>query len=357
MKNNSIATKTSSRDSSTLLRHSLIGWSKKQGKNRVCWTAISTIFYLCFISPFTATPSEAHSTAIIDKLLSARSKILESVDQRDRDDAIFLAFWDFDGTLISGDCTEGVVKDGNQVYSGLAQVCIENGLSERYAPDGGFRKFWDDYRLLDEQFGHWLAYPYIPQMLCGADKNTISAIAREHFRSVLGAHYFDSSVEILKALELAGIENHVISASADIFVDAATHTLGIPQDRFNGIEVAITANGRLTHDLIAPVTWAEGKVSKLLEIVCDTVQSHPGCPVVVLCGFGNSFSTDGPFLEFISQRTLPGEEKGLAVMINGGDTPKRYTGRFLEVSQGKLVDLRGRTPEHSTKSKTTKATD
>jgi len=275
-------------------------------------------------------------------VLNLKSGVLENSEPRDRDEAVFLAFWDFDGTLLKGDCSEGCSEDGTE-YTGLAQVCIEHGFSKKYASEGGFQKFWEDYQMLDERFGHWLAYPYIPQMLEGTQKSDVIALAADHFRTTLGAHYFASSVTILRALESAGIRNYVISASADVFVDAASETLGLPVDRFHGIEVQTNANGQLTHDLIAPVTWAQGKVSKLQQILSSTIASIPGKPVYVICGFGNSFSTDGPFLEFISRNPLPGGLHGLAVMINGGNSPERFTGRFIEVSEDLEMDLRNLT--------------
>jgi len=53
--------------------------------------------------------------------------------------AIFLAFWDFDGTTMKGDCSEGLQENGKLIFPGLAQVAIEHGLSQIYPPDGALK--------------------------------------------------------------------------------------------------------------------------------------------------------------------------------------------------------------------------
>ena len=38
---------------------------------------------------------------------------------------MFLAFWDFDGTILKGDCSEGLRQDGKPIYKGMVQLGIE----------------------------------------------------------------------------------------------------------------------------------------------------------------------------------------------------------------------------------------
>lgn len=285
---------------------------------------------------FAAAP-EPHAAELLREILATREAIIAERGLAPRQ-AVFLAFWDFDGTLLRGDCTEGLVEDGRTVYVGLAQLGIERGLVATYRPEGGFAEFWRDYEYLDRRVGHWLAYPFIAQMFRGARADDVVALAREHFAGVLRRHYFSASLQMLHGLEAAGIENHVISASADFFVRGAATTVGLPESRLHGIEVRVDAAGRLTSDLVAPVTWAEGKRTKLLQLVAAAHEAHPGAEVYVLAAFGNSYGTDGAFLDHTARQALPGGRTGIAVMINGGAAPERYRGRFREVGQAATVD-------------------
>src|ERR1700744_2960413 len=125
------------------------------------------ICYLIIIlaSSFILHAEEPDDSRILQQILSTRNAISQ---QRGDTNAIFLAFWDFDGTTMKGDCSEGLQENGKLIFPGLAQVAIEHGLSQVYPSAGGFQKFWNDYTNMDVHVGHWLAYPFIPQMLRGA---------------------------------------------------------------------------------------------------------------------------------------------------------------------------------------------
>jgi phosphoserine phosphatase len=284
-----------------------------------------------------AAAPEPHAAAILRELLETRDAVV-AARHHATGQAVFLAFWDFDGTLLKGDCSEGLVEDGKTVYPGLAQLGIERGLVAGYKPTGGFADFWKDYEYMDQRVGHWLAYPFIPQMFRGARAADVVALAREHFAAVLHRYYFAGSMQVLRGLESAGVENHVMSASGELFVRGAAATLGLPEERLHGIVVRVDTAGRLTSDIVPPVTWAEGKRAELLAIVAAAQEAHPGAEVYVLAAFGNSYGTDGSFLDYTARQTLPAERRGLAVMINGGPAPERYHGHFREVIQAATVE-------------------
>ena len=88
-------------------------------------------------------------------------------------------------------------------------------------------------------------------------------------------------------------------------------------------------------ELIYPVTWSQGKVEKLRAIVDKISKQHPDKQVVVLAAFGNSYSTDGPFLRYIVTQKLPAGE-AVAVMINGGNPPSEYGDLFIKVQQSQI---------------------
>ena len=45
-----------------------------------------------------------------------------------RDLSHTVVLWDFDGTILKGDCSEGLKEGDKTIYPGLAQFAIEHGL-------------------------------------------------------------------------------------------------------------------------------------------------------------------------------------------------------------------------------------
>jgi phosphoserine phosphatase len=268
---------------------------------------------------------EPDDSRIIGQILHAREGILKTLS--DTSAVVFLAFWDFDGTILKGDCSEGLTEGGKPMYPGLAQVAIERGLSALYPPEGGFARFWTDYTNMDARIGHWLAYPFIPQMLRGARADDVLQLSQAHFAGTMSNYLMASSAHIIHALEAGGVECHIISASADLFVKGAAGSLGLPVQHIHGIEVQ-TRDGRLTEELVYPVTWNIGKRDRVQKIVAE-LERQPNHPkVFVLAGFGDSYNTDGPFLKHIATQTLPGG-KPIAVYYDGSATePPEYNGLF-----------------------------
>ena len=283
-----------------------------------------------------ARAEEPDDTRIISHILAAHDEILRSVQATKSGPApVFLAFWDFDGTIIKGDCSEGLKADGKPVYPGLAQVTIERGLSSLYPPAGGFAGFWTDYTNLETRIGPWLAYPFIPQMLRGAKADDVLELSRRHFAGTLSNYFMASSLKIIRALERGGVESHVVSASADFFVKGAAGSLGVPAEHIHGIEVRVR-DGRVTEEIVYPITWNTGKLEKIQVLAAQLEHESPGRRAFILAGFGDSYTTDGPFLKFIATQTLP-VGKPMAVFFNSKNEPDEYRGLFFQTSHALIV--------------------
>jgi phosphoserine phosphatase len=285
------------------------------------------------VSPL-ATAEEPDDSRILERILRTRETILQNA-ARTNPAPVFLAFWDFDGTILKGDCSEGLTVGGKFIYPGLAQVAIESGLSEIYPRDGGFAGFWADYTNMNTRIGHWLAYPFVPQMLRGAKAAEVLHVSQAHFASTLSNYLMTSSVKIIHELARSGVESHVLSASADLFVKGASQSLGIPASRLHGIEVR-TRDGRLTEELVYPITWNVGKLGRLKQIVSEIEHQPGGKRAFVLAGFGDSYSTDGPFLKFIATQSLPAG-KPIAVFYDGSSEPPDYRGLFYHARHDATV--------------------
>ena len=265
--------------------------------------------------------ADDHADGVVAEILSNVAKV-KSVNP----DAVPMAFWDFDGTIIKGDVSEGYEEAGVQKFKGLLEETIKAGLSTTYPAQGG----WEQYRYKDyprmNEIGRWLSWPYNGQIYAGRTAAEMDAFCARKFREVYRHWYFAASMRMMKALEAAGVENYVVSASPEVFVRNAAETLGIPRERCNAIRIG-EDGGRLTTRIEYPVPFGEGKV----EVVRRLVLARPNG--VAVAGFGNSYSTDGAFLRYIVSQPLPGGAKGFALMINGGKPKPGYEGLFRLVEQ------------------------
>lgn len=242
---------------------------------------------------------------------------------------LFLAIWDFDGTILKGDSSEGLEENGKQVFQGLVELGILKGYSAEYRGTEGYKQLWEKYRTLEET-DKVAAYFLLPQIFAGTEEKTMFELSREHFKNVLKNYYFPSSVKIMTELKNSGIESRVISASASFFVEASRETLPLDEGSINGVRLEIV-DGKITTKEILPLTYAEGKREKLQSLVREILDSKKADTVYVLAGFGNSYHTDGPFLKYIAEQKLDAG-KPISVMINGGKSPAEYNGIFKEVS-------------------------
>ena len=159
----------------------------------------------------------------------------------------------------------------------------------------------------------------------------LDAFCVREFERVYRKWYFTSSIAMLHALEKAGVENYVVSASPELFVANAAATLPLPRERLRGIRVRLSA-GYVTTDVVHPVPMGEGKVEAVRELVLSRPHG------VAVAAFGNSYSTDGAFLRYVAkQPSLPGGAKGTAVMVNGGKVVPGYTEHFICVDQSDVM--------------------
>ena len=276
-----------------------------------------------------AFAAEQHAKPIIQQVL-ANVKLIKAADPA----AVPMAFWDFDGTIIKGDVSEGLEEKGEQCFKGLIQRTIEEGYSTVYGREEWKRYREVDYPRLNER-GRWISWPFNAQIYAGRRVADLDAFCQREYDLVYWKWYFASSIAMLRALEKAGVENYVVSASPELFVANAAATLQLPRERLRGIRVHLSA-GFVTTQIVYPLPMGEGKV----EVVRELVLSRPHG--VAVAAFGNSYSTDGAFLRYVAkQPSLPGGAKGTAVMINGGKVVPGYTEHFICVEQSDVCHSPG----------------
>lgn len=286
---------------------------------------------LCVQCSDQEAPVEPHTKEVIQSILDTRVALEKS---HCPEGCIFLTFWDFDGTILRGDCSEGLRKEDRLIYRGLVELTIEEGFSSRYRRNEA-GKFEKEYRRRDRELGHKNSYTYLATQYAGANPEEIQKFAELRFEELYRHHYYGSSMEIWNALHEEGIQNHVISASPHVFVLGAANSLSVPEDRINGIRLQIQ-NDRLLPLVDPPLTYAEGKTATLQQVVRRIEKENPDKNVFILAAFGNSYHTDGDFLRHVEDLDLP-SGKTVSVMINGGEPPEEYNGRFMRVNQSYTV--------------------
>ncbi len=286
---------------------------------------------LCWFSSVSAQAPEPHAKEIVSQVLQSKKELEQS--PACKRGCVFLSAWDFDGTILHGDASEGLTTNGQVAYLGLAQKAIEAGFSKTYSKQD-FQKFWRDYEEMDKTQGHIPAYTYLPKMLQGSSAAEVKQLAARYYAETLQPYYFAASVELFAKLREGGVIPYIISAAPHVFVCAAGPTLSIDEQHIFGIEVTVAQDGRLTDQVVLPVPYAEGKAKRLSMIVAAE-KARTQKPVFVLAAFGNSYHTDSAFLRWTLDQKLPAG-KPTALMINGGTTPKELLGKFTEVKQSAL---------------------
>ena len=273
---------------------------------------------------------EEHVQPIVQQILQTKSAIDNLAKPNNENKIIYITAWDFDGTILKGDCSEGYIENGKQIYKGLVEIAIVNGLSKMYKTNE-FTKFFDHYMYLDNTKGHYESYTYLATIFAGTKEQDLLALSSKYFDTTLHHYYFASSIAIIEELKKHNIHIFIISASPIFFVKGAAKSLSIPENNIYGISL-LTSNGILTNKVIQPFTYAHGKTNALLSIVKNLKYQYKTQHVYVLAGFGNSYHTDGHFLHYIATQKLPAGNP-IAVMINGGTSPQEYKGIFHCVTQ------------------------
>lgn len=289
-----------------------------------CMKKLVLSLLVCVGGALQCLAAEDHVEKAISEVLGRVARLKAA-----QPNAVPMAFWDFDGTIIWGDVTLGSMRS-KPYFDGLMKSAILAGLNNIYSGEEGWRKYFEDDRIRLRELAQWMAVPFRAQMYEGRTVAEMETFASARFGSDLPKLYFVSSIRIMNALRTAGVENHVISGSPDVFVRCAAESLGIPRDNIHGVRVA-EKDGKLTTQLLYPLPVEMGKIDLMDSIVMARRQG------IVIAGFGNDYRADGPFLKSIATQTLPGGGRGFAMMINGRQYDSTYDGLFMCVTQTELT--------------------
>jgi hypothetical protein len=77
-------------------------------------------------------------------------------------------------------------------------------------------------------------------------------------------------------------------------------------------------------------------LEKIRAVVAQMEREVAGRRVFILAGFGDSYTTDGPFLKFIATQSLPAG-KPIAVFYDSKKEPDEYRGLFYQARHSRTI--------------------
>jgi phosphoserine phosphatase len=196
------------------------------------------------------------------------------------------AFWDLDGTIISGDVTDGCQKPK---YTGLMDRVIAKGLHPKYRDSSQIEQFWADMRL---HVPHAQAVARSFMDLDEATEAALRSFVRMELPSYL-PYVFNMSLDLMHFMLEQKVVPVIISASPHYFVEELDVILPVEKKNLFGMKP--WAKG-------IEATQAEGKLAIVKRILA---QGGSG-----VFAAGNSWASDGPMIRAIS------EGSGVGVMLD-----------------------------------------
>ena len=256
-------------------------------------------------------PATKEAARVVATVVTAAERL-----RRVTPEAVPVAFWDFDGTLLEGDCVDGHWRGDGAGYAGLLERAIRGGLCPAFAGADGVARCEREYRARLASEGKAAAYAFQSQIFAGMPEAPLVAAARAAFEKELAGWLFAEALAWWRALEGAGVRCWVLSASPEFFVRAAAGVLGVPEVRCTGMRLQRDPDGRLRRELAGPATVGEGKVRRMRELLGEMQAAEPGRAFLPVAAFGNDPQSDGPMIEAVGRGELPaGEAVGVYVNL------------------------------------------
>lgn len=219
----------------------------------------------------------------------------------------FIAIFDHDNTLVSGDITEGNGKSQpGFMYPLIKQMHRDHSLP---VPIEGIYESdpWKFYHAW-AKVNHEEAYGWICTLLAGQTPEQVLSDGCAYYEKYQKQAIFPEMKALVTVLQDLEVEVHIVSASAHNLVLAASKYFKIPLERIHGIRLQIT-KGIIQPKVIRPISFAAGKTWYIENIIGD---AKPGN----IMTFGDSYTTDGHMLRYAAR------QDGIAILVNPSDSIK-----------------------------------
>lgn len=228
---------------------------------RQCWRPLAYgMMSLACLSTYPTFAMEMPMSETTETTVTP-SRYLWSVQNQAAIDALLaqdlhgqVAVFDADETLWSHDVGEAFL-----------QWLIAEGHLVQTPPAEGVWQHYLDLCAQDKMVG----YPYAAQAMAGLSVTELQQLARTFFVQ-FQHNIYPAQQRLIQALQGAGAEVWIVSASNQWIIEAAAPVMGVPVERVVGIRVAVE-DGKLTDRVVAPVTYRQGKV----EAIQKYIQQQP----------------------------------------------------------------------------------
>lgn len=171
-----------------------------------------------------------------------------------------VAVFDFDGTICKDDIGEGFLK-----------WLIANGNLQDvdYSQD-----IYGQYEAAVQK-DHATGYAFAVQLMQGIEEEKLREWAQNFANDFVPSHVFPKQRELIARLGEAGVDVHIVSASNRWLVEAAGPLVGVAADHAVGVQSEVK-DGKLTNEIIPPVTYRQGKVEAIRKYVGEKVDFAAG---------------------------------------------------------------------------------
>ena len=207
--------------------------------------------------------------------------------------------------------------DGTLWPFDLGETYFKHQISKKWIADLPADP-WQHYRKQKSSGDPRPAYAWLAQIHKGYSLTQVHAWADEVFLKIPGDKFFPFVSNLMKELIKLHCRIYIVTASVRWAIEPGALALGLKRDSVLGVETLVDPSGIVTDQVIAPITYREGKVQKLLLATGG---------VAPLLAFGNS-EGDKELLESASR------QGGLAVAITS-----TRPGHELYATESKLQDL------------------
>ena len=211
-----------------------------------------------------------------------------------------LALFDLDETLISGDCSS--------LWS--AYMVAQGWVADKQAFLQQDAALMQQYAVGKMDMQEYMRCTLMP--LTGRSEHDVAAMVGRYVEEIIAPRIYAQARECLATHRAQGDRTVIISASGEHLVQPIARFLGVNETLAIGVEIQ---NGRFTGATQGTMTYREGKVSRLLDLINqdETLlqqasfysDSHNDLPLLTKVGQPYAVNPDAILLQHARQAGWP----------------------------------------------------
>ncbi len=211
-----------------------------------------------------------------------------------------LALFDLDETLISGDCSS--------LWS--AYMVAQGWVADKQAFLQQDAALMQQYAVGKMDMQEYMRCTLMP--LTGRSEHDVAAMVGRYVEEIIAPRVYAQARECLATHRAQGDRTVIISASGEHLVRPIARFLGVEETLAIGVDIQ---HGRFTGATQGTMTYREGKVSRLLELINQDASllqqasfysdSHNDLPLLTKVGQPHAVNPDAILLQHARQAGWP----------------------------------------------------